>query len=87
MRVDQYDYGSLASINKIIPPPAPYFIQFAIPPYTSIFKSKGSFEWVFLNTNMNKTDILALHASKGAPSNLKAHQFTVPGNQQILALG
>ena len=67
MRVDQYDYGSLASINRIVPPTAPYFIQFAIPPHTSIFKPKGSFEWVFLSTDMNKTDVIALHPSKGAP--------------------
>lgn len=87
LRVDQYEYGSLASINKIVPPAAPSFIQFTIPPHTSIFKNKGSLDWIFLNSDMNRTDILALRPSKGAPNNLKANQFTVPGNQQFLAMG
>lgn len=87
LRINQYDFGSMASINKIVPPAVSYFIQFAIPPHTSIFKPQGAFEWVFLNSDTNKTDIMALHPSKGAPNNLKAHFFTVPGNQQMLALG
>jgi hypothetical protein len=86
LEVDQFLYGSLASINKVVPPTTPPYITFQIPAHTSQFIPMDSLTWVYLNSNSSNTDYTIFTADAKSPNNLKAVNSSAMGSVQVLAM-
>jgi hypothetical protein len=89
VEVDEFVFGSLAAINRVVPQATPPFISFTLPPFTNQFLPGQSLSWAFLNAGNvtgNNTNITILSANASAPNNIQSVNSTLPGNQKILVM-
>jgi hypothetical protein len=87
LEINQFTFGSLASVNKVVPPTIPPFLTFPVSPQTVLFAPEDAFSWVLLNTDPTPvTNFTIISADPTAPNNIRMVNASVPGNISILAM-
>jgi hypothetical protein len=87
LEVDQFVFGSLASVNKVVPPTTPPYISFPLPPQAVLFAPEDTLAWVFLSSDPSPaTNFTVITADPTAPNNTRIVNASAPGNITILAM-
>lgn len=77
--VEQYEYGSLSTNVRVIPPtPAAYF-EFTKPTFTAESASGSEFAWVYLNDQTSTTTITSHLVTPSATNHISTYTETLSG--------
>lgn len=87
LEIAQFVYGSLASVNKVVPPANPPYISFPVPPHTALFAPRDALAWAFLNADPTPlTNFTVRAADPAAPNNLRVLNGAIVGDAKVLAM-
>jgi hypothetical protein len=87
LEVDQFVFGSMASVNKVVPPTTPPYISFPVPPQAALYAPEDTLAWVFLSSDPSPaTNFTVITADPTSPNNTRIVNASAPGNITILAM-
>jgi hypothetical protein len=82
--VEEFDFGSLSSMTKIVPTVAPPLSTFIIP-HTATDIPVDKFAWTFKQTVGSDTKFIAVRPNRNAPNNIERTEATIPGSWNVIA--
>jgi hypothetical protein len=87
LEVDQFIFGSLGSVNKVVPPTTPPLFSFPIPPQAALYAPEDTLAWVFLSSDSTPgTNFTVITVDPMAPNNTLIVNGSAPGKITILAM-
>jgi hypothetical protein len=82
--VEEFDFGSLSSMTKIVPTVTPPLSTFIIP-HTATDIPVDKFAWTFKETVGSDTKFTAVRPNRNAPNNIEKTVATIPGSWNVIA--
>lgn len=91
LALQQYFYGSIATVNKVIPPSTPAFISLSAPYLASKFVPTQNLPtdplmWAYMTSSPGNTTINVLQANSSFSNNLQSTDITLDGTISIITM-
>ena len=86
LEIDEFVYGNLVSITRIIPATTPPYITFTVPSNSIAFVPKNALNWAYQITTANVTNLTIIKGNPNSTNNYQVTNSSFNGNQSILAM-
>ena len=90
LAIQQYLYGSIATVNKVIPPATPSFIYFSASSVTKFTPTQNlptdPLIWAFVTNTSNTTTINVIQANSSFTNNIQSTNITLDGLLSIIIM-
>lgn len=88
--IEQFMYGNIASVNKVVVPATPPFISLVIAsggiPFTGPVEPTSPLTWIFANPSAGNTNITIIQSNSSFPNNVKINTNLLPGTLSIISM-
>ena len=90
LAIQQYLYGSIATVNKVIPPAIPSFIYFSASSVTKFTPTQNlptdPLIWAFVTNTSNTTTINVIQANSSFTNNIQSTNITLDGLLSVIIM-
>lgn len=88
LNIQQFIYGSISTVNKVLPSAPPAFISYSLPLGT-LFKPTAPLptsplSWIYINPGASSTNITIFQSSPGLPNNVQINTNVLAGALSVL---
>lgn len=87
--IEQFLYGNIATVNKVVPPTIPAFISFVIASggvAQTPAEPTSPLSWVYVNPSGSNTNITVVQTNSSFPNNVRINTNSLPGSLNVISM-